>query len=84
MKKFFLIACSCILLTSCERLNNVWHSRTIVDLPAGKKLVSISWRNGDPYYLLRDARPGETPERYTLSEQDNLVSLDDSYIIVEH
>jgi hypothetical protein len=42
-----------------------------VDLPAGTKLVTATWKDAQLWYLVRPAKPGEAPETLTLHEQSS-------------
>ena len=43
-----------------------------IDLPAGKKLVVATWKNGSNlWYLVRDRREGEKPETHEFLESSN-------------
>ncbi len=43
---------------------------TSIDLPHCEKLVQVSFRNRDLFYLTRSMRPREVPESYKLYQQD--------------
>ena len=83
MKQFLVIILFALLSLSCERLNDYFHSRETINLPPGKKLVHVSWKSGDLYYLIREMRPEEVPETYTFSKEGNFENLDNTYLIIE-
>lgn len=66
--------------------NRVARTKT-VDLLAGTKLVSVSWRgvSWEPWYLTRPLREGDIVETYRLYYPDSSDScVQDTLIIVEH
>lgn len=40
-----------------------------LDLPAGQKLESVTWKGADLWYCTRQMRPDETPETHTFKEK---------------
>lgn len=42
-----------------------------VDLPRGQKLVVVTWKGENLWYLTRDMRRGEQPESYTFWESSS-------------
>ncbi|MGE5426096.1 MAG: hypothetical protein ACM3PZ_03410 [Bacillota bacterium] len=83
MKKCLIFVLLIPALLSCKRLDDFFSSTETVRLPPGKKLEDVSWKNGKLFYLIRDMRPSEKPETYTFSEEKNLLSLNESFIIIE-
>ena len=45
------------------------HEEKVIRLPACTKLISISWKNDNLWYLTRPLHTGETPETYNLKKE---------------
>ena len=54
------------------------------DLPAGEKLVEVTWKDDSLWFLTREMKDGEEAEDYTFSESDNLGVLEGRIYIHEH
>jgi len=75
-----------LLLFGCtaqERAKN-WGGTAEVDLPQGKKLVLVTWKDSDLWYLTRDMKPNEVAETYTFSESSSWGAMEGTIIIREH
>ncbi len=55
-----------------------------VDLPNGKKLENVTWKEGDLWYLVRPMRPGETPETHHFIEKSAWGTWEGSVILHEY
>lgn len=60
-----------------------WGGTTTVNLPKGKKLVNASWKDGDLWYLVRQAKPGEAPETLEYLEESNMGMYEGKVIFIE-
>lgn len=69
--------------TDQQRAKSFGGTATI-DLPAGKKLVSVSWKETNLWYCTRDRRQGEPIERYEYKESSSLGLVEGDMIIIEH
>lgn len=56
--------------TEQERARN-WGGTTTEDLPAGERLVLVTWKEDHLWILTRPLREGETPETYTFRESSS-------------
>lgn len=74
-----LLASSCTANTRAKQLGGT----TKVDLPAGTKFVTASWKGDDLWYSTRPARPGETPETVTMKESSSWGILEGTVLFVE-
>ena len=87
MKK---IVCSMFLTGACllagctenERVRNFGGTKQ-VELPAGEKLVNITWKENNVWYLTRTRHPDEKPEIYKFSEDSNFGVAKGSIVIRE-
>jgi hypothetical protein len=86
MKRLIITLAITTLLPSCtqQQMAKDWGGTTTIDLPVGKKLVTVSWEQAHLWYLLRDARPGETPETLQLKESSSFGVMQGQINFVEH
>lgn len=52
-------------------------------LPAGKKLVSVTWKSDDIWVLVRDSKDGEKPETLEFIEYSGIGVLSGKVVIEE-
>lgn len=52
-------------------------------LPCGTKLVSVSWKEADLWYLTRPMLPGELPVEYAYAEISNWGMYEGTILLVE-
>ena len=68
----------CVVLTvSCtqnQRARNFGGNATYT-LPKGQKLVMVTWKEDDLWYLSRPMKEGEDVETYTLQEESSFGML---------
>ena len=76
-----------VFLSGCteqERAKKFGGSASL-DLPAGTKLVTVTWKEGgNLWYLTRPMRPEETPETYIFKESSSYGIMEGSVTIKEH
>ena len=60
-----------------------WGGTAKIDLPAGKKLVNITFKESNLWILTRVAKPNETPEVYELTENSSFGLLEGTVVIRE-
>lgn len=83
--KLLLAALVTILFCSCtaqERAKN-WGGETEFKLPKGEKLVSVTWKEAQLWYLTRPSREGEKPEVLTFQEDSNFGLLEGKVTFIE-
>lgn len=80
------IACLVVMLTSgCteqQRAKN-WGGTATIELPEGKKLVMVTWKNDEIWFLTRDMRAGDLVETYEFSENSSWGFMEGTVIIKE-
>jgi len=54
-----------------------------MELPAGQKLVVVTWKDEDLWVLTRDMRDGETAESYKFQEESSWGVWEGTYLITE-
>lgn len=74
-----LIAAGC---TDNQRVKN-WGGTATIELPANQKLVNITWKTDDVWYLTRPMRKGETAETYKFHEESSFGTMEGTYIVKE-
>lgn len=75
-----LLAVAC---TQNQRAKNFGGTAKI-DIPAGEKLVTATWKDDQLWYLTRKARGGEKAETLTLREHSSLGVLNGTVVFKEH
>lgn len=72
-----LVAC-----TENERVKK-WGGTSVIELPIGKKLINITWKGEQLWYITRPMRKDEKPETYRFHEESNFGLLEGTYIVKE-
>lgn len=85
MKALIPLILALSLVTSCtenQRAKSLGGTATVT-LPAGTKLVTATWKGEDLWYLYRDAKPGEKPEKLTFKEESSFGVLEGEVEFIE-
>jgi hypothetical protein len=85
MKKLILSLAAVALLASCTenyRVKNMGGNGTI-KLPVGQKLVNVTWKDTELWYITRPMTVNDYPETYTLKEKSSYGIVEGSYTIIE-
>lgn len=79
------LAALLLLTTSCTENARVkaFGGSGTMDLPPGRKLVNITFKESNLWVLTRAAKPGEIPEVYEFTEKSNLGVLEGKIVIRE-
>lgn len=83
MKKILLIAA--LLFVGCTenvRARQFGGSVTM-NMPCGHKVVNVTWKEGDIWYLTRPMREGEVPETHTFHESSNFGIAEGTILLKE-
>ena len=67
-----LLLVTALCVTGCNYAARNFGGTVTVDLPAGEKLVSATWKESDLWYLTRPMKAGEEPETLHLRESSSL------------
>lgn len=73
MKKIAIIAVIAMAFTSCtenQMAKNYGGSMTM-ELPAGQKLINLTWKNEEIWYLSRQMKSTDSAEVYTFQEKSS-------------
>jgi hypothetical protein len=85
MKKFCFTIATLLLLASCtenQRAKSFGGTSTM-NLPKGEKLVNVTWKGDEIWYLTRPMKSDESPETYTYREESSLGVIEGTVIIKE-
>lgn len=85
MKKLLAVALLAITLPSCTenaRVKNFGGEGTIT-LPKGQKLVNVTWKDTQIWYLTRQMDSTDVAETYTFHEESSFGVLQGTYNIIE-
>ena len=71
--------------TGCteQMMAREWGGTYTIELPKGEKLLEITWKDDNLFYLTRPMREDEFPETYTFNEDDAYDILEGKVIIIE-
>jgi hypothetical protein len=85
MKKFYFTIATLLLLASCtenQRAKSFGGTSTM-NLTKGEKLVNVTWKGDEIWYLTRPMKSDESPETYTYREESSLGVIEGTVIIKE-
>lgn len=85
MKKVILSILAISLLASCtqnERAKSFGGTAT-VNLPQGQKLVNITWKEDQIWYLTRTMNSSDSAETYTFQEKSSYGMMEGTVILKE-
>ena len=87
MKKIFLSLTTIVLLltTSCtqnERTRQFGGSET-VELPQGQKLVMVTWKENNAWYLTKPMITTDSAETYTFQEKSSFGIFQGTMVVKE-
>ncbi len=85
MKKVFLSFILGMSLLSCTENSRVknWGGEGTINLPKGKKLVNVTWKETEIWYLTRDMDSNDVPETYQFHEESSYGVMEGTYTIIE-
>ena len=85
MKKlsiFILLALSLAACTENARVKS-WGGDGTINLPAGRKLVNITWKETQIWYLTRPMNSTDVAETYQFHEESSFGVMEGTYTIIE-
>jgi hypothetical protein len=85
MKKLFAIALVAISLASCTQNSRVknWGGEGTLNLPKGQKLVTVTWKESQLWYLTRPMNSTDVAETYQFREESSFGMMEGTYNITE-
>jgi len=85
MKKLFLAIVMGVVVTSCTENNRVknWGGEGNINLPKGRKLVNVTWKETEIWYLTRPMDSNDVAETYQFQEESSWGVMEGTYNIIE-
>ena len=85
MKKVFLAVLMGVMVTSCTENERVkaWGGKGTINLPKGKKLVNVTWKETQIWYLTRNMDSNDVAETYEFHEESSYGVIEGTYKIIE-
>jgi hypothetical protein len=85
MKKVILAIGVIAMLGSCTENNRVknWGGEGTINLPKGRKLVNVTWKNTQVWYLTRPMTSTDVAETYQFHEESSWGVMEGTYNIIE-
>lgn len=85
MKKLLLAIGVIAMLGSCTENNRVknWGGEGTINLPKGRKLVNVTWKETQVWYLTRPMDSNDVAETYLFQEESSWGVMEGTYNIVE-
>jgi hypothetical protein len=85
MKKVFFAILMGVMVTSCTENERVkaWGGEGTINLPKGKKLVNVTWKETQVWYLTKDMDSNDVAETYEFHEESSYGVIEGTYKIIE-
>jgi hypothetical protein len=85
MKKVFLAILMGVIVTSCTENSRVksWGGDGKITLPKGQKLINITWKENQIWYLTRPMSKEDSCQIYTFHEESSWGVVEGTYTIIE-
>ena len=85
MKKVLAIALVAISLASCTENSRVknWGGEGTINLPKGRKLVNVTWKETQIWYLTRPMDSTDVAQTYQFHEESSYGMMEGTYNIIE-
>jgi hypothetical protein len=85
MKKVILSLILGTMVVSCSENNRVknWGGEGTINLPKGRKLVNVTWKESQIWYLTRPMTDNDVAETYQFHEESSWGMVEGTYNIIE-
>lgn len=85
MRKVILGILVGVIATSCTQNERVksWGGQGTINLPKGRKLVNITWKKDQIWYLTREMNSNDVAETYQFQEESSWGVVEGTFNIVE-
>jgi hypothetical protein len=85
MKKMLLAIGMIVMLGSCSENSRVksFGGEGTINLPKGRKLVNVTWKETQVWYLTRPMNSTDVAETYQFHEESSWGMVEGTYNIVE-
>jgi hypothetical protein len=82
---YSLMVIGMILLSGCTANQRAksWGGKSEINLPNGKKLVNVTWKDRDMWYLVRPMKSNEAAETYEFCEKSAFGMIEGKVIFKE-
>ena len=86
MKKLILIGLTTLSLLSCTENERVksFGGEGNIHLPKGQKLLNVTWKGTQIWYLTRPMKEDDVAETYQFQEESNWGVVEGTYNLIEH
>jgi hypothetical protein len=84
-KTIFLVLGLAMILGSCTQNQKAkrWGGTANYDLECNKKLIEVTWKGEEMWFLTRDMREDEVAETYKFNEESSYGLLEGTVVIKE-
>lgn len=85
MKKMLLAIGMIVMLGSCTENSRVksFGGEGTINLPKGRKLVNVTWKETQVWYLTRPMNSTDVAETYQFHEESSWGMVEGTYTIIE-
>lgn len=85
MRKVILGILIGVIATSCTQNERVksWGGQGTINLPKGRKLMNITWKKDQIWYLTREMNSNDVAETYQFQEESSWGVVEGTFKIVE-
>jgi len=85
MKKVILAIMLGVMVTSCTENSRVksWGGDGTITLPKGQKLINVTWKETQVWYLTREMSPQDSCQIYKFHEESSWGVIEGTYTIIE-
>lgn len=85
MRKVILGILIGVIATSCTQNERVksWGGQGTINLPKGRKLMNITWKKDQIWYLTREMNSNDVAETYQFQEESSWGVVEGTFNIVE-
>lgn len=83
--KLLFVLVLAVTLFSCTENSRVrkWGGNGTLELPKGQKLVNLTWKGDQLWYLTRPMTERDSVETYTFHEESSFGIIEGTYRVIE-
>jgi hypothetical protein len=84
-KSFICLGLLALTLTACTENSRVknWGGQGTIPLPKGRKLINVTWKESQIWYLTRPMNSTDSVETYKFQEESSWGVVEGTYTITE-